>query len=124
MLSNPANDITQDVNMPDQQMVAMPLQQINGKEIGATRMPQTAIIRHSSDIQVYGAMPAGYCTLPDREKLLDTHRSYLMNISYPLQHFINPILFQGAHAISERGHEHVSDACMLLNVLFQGISRS
>ena len=47
-----------------------------------------------------------------------------MNVSYPLQHFINAILFQGTHAIGERGHEHVSDARMLLNVLFQGISRS
>jgi hypothetical protein len=37
--------------MPDQQRVAMPLQQINGKEIGATRMPQAAIIRHDNDIQ-------------------------------------------------------------------------
>jgi hypothetical protein len=29
----------------------MPLQQINGKEIGATRMPQAAVIWHDTDIQ-------------------------------------------------------------------------
>ncbi len=49
--------------MTDQQVVSMPLQQVDRKEIGAARMPRASIIRHNVSLvaQTSGAMPVGYC---------------------------------------------------------------
>jgi hypothetical protein len=52
--------------MADQQVVAMSLQQINRKEVGAARVPGTSIVRHVRSIVgylTYGAMPYSYCSL-------------------------------------------------------------
>jgi hypothetical protein len=40
--------LAQPVYMPDQQITALPLQQINGKEICAAGMPGAAIVRHDN----------------------------------------------------------------------------
>jgi len=57
--------VAQQVNMPCQKIVAMPLQQVDSEEIGATWVPGATVIRHGGSIvvQACGAMPFGYCAL-------------------------------------------------------------
>ena len=40
------HDAVQQVDMPRKQVITSPPQQINGKEIGSTRMPGATVIRH------------------------------------------------------------------------------
>jgi len=43
--------LTQQVHMTNQQVVALPLQQIDGKEVSAARMPGATVIRHDDSIE-------------------------------------------------------------------------
>jgi len=49
-LPHQAYSIAQLINMPRQQIVAMPLQKIDGEKIGAARMPGATIIGHDGSI--------------------------------------------------------------------------
>jgi hypothetical protein len=46
--------LSQQLNMPGQQVVALPLQQIDGEEIGAARVPGATIVRHGGSITAIG----------------------------------------------------------------------
>ncbi len=41
----PANR-TQQIDVPSQQVSTLPLQQVNGEEVGSARMPGTTVVRH------------------------------------------------------------------------------
>lgn len=43
--------LAQQVHMPDQQVVILPLQQIDGEEVSAARMPGATVIRHGDSIE-------------------------------------------------------------------------
>ena len=49
-MANRTHHFPQQRNMPCQQIVAMPLQQIQREEIGAARMPRTTVIGHADSI--------------------------------------------------------------------------
>jgi len=44
------DSVTQLFDMRDEKIVAMPSQQVDGKEIGSTRMPGAAIIGHDESM--------------------------------------------------------------------------
>jgi hypothetical protein len=46
-LPHQAHHLAQQIYMPGQQVVTLSLQQVNGKEIGTTRMPGASIVRHA-----------------------------------------------------------------------------
>jgi hypothetical protein len=50
--------LPQPVYMPDQQITALPLQQINGKEICAAGMPGAAIVRHKNNMPDCRLLPS------------------------------------------------------------------
>lgn len=68
---------TQQIDMPHQQIVTLPLQQIHRKEISSARMPGASVVRHGVEkaniekyfyrrmwrIKTSGAMRCAYCTL-------------------------------------------------------------
>jgi hypothetical protein len=51
--------------MAYEQVIAAPRKQIDGKKVGATRMPRATIIGHAAVLQssAFGAMRFAYCAL-------------------------------------------------------------
>ena len=54
--------LAQQIHMPYQQVITLPLQQVDGKKISAARMPGATVIRHGGSMEEfpYGAMRFAY----------------------------------------------------------------
>src|SRR3989338_4012732 len=45
--------LAQQIHMPDQQVIALPLQQVHGEEISTARMPGATLIRHGGRMKEF-----------------------------------------------------------------------
>jgi len=48
-----ANGLPQQIDMPCQQVVSLPLQQVHGEEISPARLPGSMVIRHRASIEAF-----------------------------------------------------------------------